>query len=363
MLMNRVIIHLDHVTHNVNYIRKQIGPYSLICGVIKANAYGHGLVRIAQHLTSIGVERLAIVNIGDLIALRNAGINVPIHTMSVLHPDERAIAIELDAIPFVHSQEEITSWQEIAKSVNKKIFIHLKINSHMNRLGIDVHEQKYALSVIQQSSHLKLEGIGLHLAQASIPNHTSTVEDVTKIENIKKQLSDSSSIIYHIASSLAIKNYPNSLYDMVRPGIALYGYEFNNQLKPALSWISSIVRIRKVKAGSAVSYNTTYITPKDTYLAVVPIGYADGYPREFTHTSHVLINSQRYKVVGVVCMNQIIIDLGLKHSVNLFDPVYLIHALDLNAHILAQNSNTISYRILTSINQTIPRIYKPLKDI
>ena len=145
------------------------------------------------------------------------------------------------------------------------------------------------------------------------------------------------------------------------PCIALYGYGLP-QLKPILSWVSSVVHIRTIEAGTPISYGAAYVSGQKTCIAVVPVGYAEGYPREFVQVPQVLINGQRCPVVGRVCMNQLMVDIGLEHNVHLFDKVYLIHDRHLDADKLAKASGTISYRILTSIDRAIPRRYVDITE-
>ncbi|NIZ47308.1 alanine racemase [Entomospira nematocerorum] len=351
-------ISLDAFTHNIRRIRQHIGESRIICGVVKANAYGHGLIETAKHLVAHGVDRLAVVSVHDVYILRQNQIQTPIYIMNALHPHEYEESIILKAIPFISSLYEVVEWQKQASRLNIITPVQLKVNSQMNRLGVDSIDAQDIIKAISQASHLKLEGIALHLAQSDSPENDGVLRDIHLIDSLQQQLSvHYPDLIYNVANSGALIHYPSSLYHMIRPGIAMYGYESNLQLQPALSWVSMVMHIRKVSAGTPVSYGAYYTTQHDTFLAVIPVGYADGFPREHVTPVFVLIHNHRYPVVGRVCMNQMIIDLGERHDVQLFDTVYLIHPTLLPATELALATNTISYRILTSLSPQLPRLY------
>jgi alanine racemase len=347
-------IQLDHLCHNVTYLRSIAGQERMICGVIKANAYGHGCVEMAKQLVALGVERLATTCVRELIALRNAGISVPIHIMSVVHPCEREVAVEIGCTPFIGSVDEAIDWNRAAVMLGKKMQVHLEINSQMNRLGVDFSQSAALIESIEQASHLELEGVALHLSMADVAGDASMLGDIEKVEQLRSRYPN---LIYHVASSAALANYRQSMYNMIRPGLALYGYGMGNQLKPILSWVTSVVQIRQVAADAPVSYGATYRTTQPSYLAVLPVGYADGYPREFAEQAYVLIKQKRYPVVGRVCMNHLMVDLGDKHEVKLFDKAYLIHDTLLDAEALAKASASISYRVLTGLERNLPRRY------
>ncbi|NIZ40182.1 alanine racemase [Entomospira entomophila] len=351
-------INLDALTHNIRQIRQYIGESRIICGVVKANAYGHGLLETAKHLVHHGVERLAVVSAQDVDLLRQNHIQVPIYIMNALHPYEYEEVILHRAIPFISSKHEVTELQRQASRLNMVTSVQLKINSQMNRLGVDQDDAMEIITAIHNSSHIKLDGIALHLAQADAIDNEGVLMDIRFIDSLQSQLSSSyPNLIYNVANSAALLHYPQSLYHMIRPGIALYGYESALKIEPALSWVSMVMHIRKVTAGTPVSYGATYTTQRDTHLAIIPVGYADGFPREHASPVSVLIHNHRYPIVGRVCMNQMMIDLGERHDVQLFDTVYLIHPKRLPASELALATKTISYRILTSLNPQLPRHY------
>jgi alanine racemase len=350
---SHLVINTQHIRHNVQIIRAIIGNDRLICGVVKANAYGHGLAEFARELTSLGVERLACVSVDELAKLRQAGISAPIHLMCVVHPDERALACRLGCIPFISSKNEAIGWNDTAKDEQITLVVHIEVNSQMNRMGVDRADLEDLIATMEQAAHLQLEGIALHLANADIPNDEGMLSDIGFVQSLQAKYPK---LMYHVASSSALEHYPQSLFQMVRIGLALYGYGLPN-LKPVLSWVTFVSHIRTVSANTPISYGSTYRTKQQSQLAVLNVGYADGYPREFISQPKVLINNKLYPIVGSICMNQMIVELGMEHGVKLFDKVYLIHESLFDAEAFDLLTGSLSYRILSSIETSLARIY------
>lgn len=376
MRATKAIIHLDNLEHNILQIKKLIGEKVQICLPVKADAYGHGAVQIAIAAIKSGVNSLAVASVPEGIQLRDAGIVAPIISLSLPTLEEIDEILDNNIHPIVMDKTFIKAFNERAGKLHKIGKVHLKIDTGMRRIGCEPAEAKSLAKQIAKSEHLKLCGIATHFS----------VSDSTAPEDIdftKKQIAVFSKTIneirstgiytglIHAANSGALLQYPESYFDMVRPGILIYGYppsqELENklQLKPVMSLITQIVLIKKLSAGSPVSYGCKWRAEKDSYVATLPIGYADGLNRLLSNGEglRVRVGEKFYPIVGRICMDQCMINLGENTEVQRWDEVEIFGHKDKHPNNTADNlaciSNTISYEVLSNINKRVPRVYVP----
>ena len=362
-------INLDNLHENINIIKKYIKPSTKLCCAVKADGYGHGAVRVSVAALKAGASFLAVASISEGIELREAGIVAPILSLSLPLKDEIPSLIVHSITPLVFDTEFIDQLNEVAISMHRKIPVHLKIDTGMGRVGCSKEEAATLAKKIAFTEGLYLEGVCTHLACAD-----SLLED--DIAYTKKQISNFSYAveqikkeginpgILHCSNSGAIFLHPEAHFDMVRPGIVIYGYsscakEMGIELKPVMEFSSQIVAIKHFKKGDSVSYDRTWVAKEDCDIGVIPAGYADGLLRRLSPGLEVSINGRMYPIVGRICMDQCMVYLGKDYDVKRWDKV-IFFGPEKNcntAEDLANSIETISYEILCGVNKRVPRIY------
>lgn len=362
-------INLDNLRDNINTVKQFVKPGTKLCCAVKADGYGHGAVRISVAALKAGVSFLAVASISEGIELREAGIVAPILSLSLPLKDEIPSLIVHSITPLVFDTEFIDQLNEVAISMHRKIPVHLKIDTGMGRVGCSKEEAATLAKKIAFTEGLYLEGVCTHLACAD-----SLLED--DIAYTKKQISNFSYAveqikkeginpgILHCSNSGAIFLHPEAHFDMVRPGIVIYGYsscakEMGIELKPVMEFSSQIVAIKHFKKGDSVSYDRTWVAKEDCDIGVIPAGYADGLLRRLSPGLEVSINGRMYPIVGRICMDQCMVYLGKDYDVKRWDKV-IFFGPEKNcntAEDLANSIETISYEILCGVNKRVPRIY------
>jgi len=375
MRATRAIIHLDNFHNNVMIVQKHIGPEKLICVPVKADAYGHGSTAIARKSLEAAASYLAVATVQEGADLRKEGISTPILLFSQIMPDEIPELINNKIIPFVSDLEFITILDKAASEAKIRLPVHLKIDTGMNRMGCTPGEAPFLAKKIAGSNALEYAGTATHFA----------VSDSTNPDDIfytEKQISIFNEVIANIkaaglnpgiisaANSGAVIQYPKAWFDMVRPGILLYGYNTVkntnllkanpspfSEIKPVMELRTNIAVIRQVKKGETVSYGRTWISPQNTVIAVLPVGYGDGLPRLASNKWQVFINKTEYPLIGRICMDQCMVNLGPVLKVNRWDEAVLFGGPAPGADILAERTGTIPYEITCNINKRVPRVY------
>ena len=362
-------INLDNLHENINTIKKYVKQGTKLCCAVKADGYGHGAVRVSVAALKAGASFLAVASISEGIELREAGIVAPILSLSLPLKDEIPSLIVHSITPLVFDTEFIDQLNDVAISMHRKIPVHLKIDTGMGRVGCSKEEASTLAKKIAVSEGLYLEGVCTHLACAD-----SLIED--DIAYTKKQINNFSYAvnqikkeginpgILHCSNSGAIFLHPEAHFDMVRPGIVIYGYsscakELGIDLKPVMEFSSQIVAIKHFKKGDSVSYDRTWVAKEDCDIGVIPAGYADGLLRRLSPGLEVSINGKMYPIVGRICMDQCMVYLGKNYDVKRWDKV-IFFGPEKNcntAEDLANSIETISYEILCGVNKRVPRIY------
>jgi len=336
--------------------------------VVKANAYGHGLIEVARTLQRQDVDFLGVATLDEAVALRREGIKVPILVLGAILSQEIDAALDYDVSLTVCDKELACRLNTKAKALNKTVPVHIEIDTGMGRIGL-WHEQAYEfVKMFTRMKNLQMEGIYTHFASASRDNFFTGYQ-LTSFENLLKRLARGNVRFdyTHAANSIALIDLKKSYFNLVRPGIIVYGiYPKRSfarilKLKPALSLKTRIVYLKDVPQGRSISYGRTYITERPTRIATLPIGYADGYARILSNRASVLVRGQKAPVVGKVTMDQIMVDVGHIKGVKVGDEVVLIGRqaqAEMRVEEIARVCKTIPYEIVCSITNRVPRVYK-----
>ncbi|MBI4208816.1 MAG: alanine racemase [Deltaproteobacteria bacterium] len=364
-----VEIDLERLAKNFRAIRDGTGPSSKILAVVKANAYGHGAIPVAKTLCGEGAHSLGVATVEEGIELRCAGIELPILVLGGFHSLQIPLLVESDLTPVLFDLQTTEDLYQFARKAGKKIAVHVKVDTGMGRLGILPDQAESFFQTLKKMGHfLTFEGLLSHFASADGKEITYTQ---SQIEVFQKTLQQAQQMgldpIPHIANSAAILKKLPCLDSMVRPGILLYGYAPSSHLEgvlpvePILSWKTRVLSIREVPVGFSVSYGESFVTRRRTRLAVLPVGYADGYPRLLSNRGEVLVRGRRAPVVGRVCMDLTMVDLTEIPESQTGDEVILIGKQGqerLTADDMARWSDTISYEVLCGIGRRVPRRYR-----
>ncbi len=368
MRLTRAEVDRQALKFNFDGIRKRIGPNVKMMGVVKANAYGHGMIEVARALVDFGIDHLGAGFLEEGILLREKGIRVPVLVLGGVLGDQVRQFLEHDleiTISSVEIAERVE--REIQATGGKKAKVHLKIDTGMERIGVHAENASHFVETVCRLKNLEVIGIYSHFATADEKDKSFACTQLERFQNLLDALHKLGIEIplRHIANSGAVLDLPESYYSMVRPGIMMYGYypspgtSESIPLRPVLSLKSKIVFIKEVPPGRGISYGRKYTTSKKTKIATVPIGYGDGYSRRLTNNTEVLIRGKRYPVVGVICMDQLMVDVGLDAEVHVGDDVVLIgreNDANISAWEIANKLGTIPYEVLTGIAGRVPRV-------
>ncbi len=364
-------INLDALAHNYHALRAMAPRNCRFLGLVKADAYGHGAVPVARTLAELGADMLAVACLSEAEELRQAGITLPILCLGNTSPDYAADLLAADVTQTVEDLETGRALSKAAAAAGKKLKIHVKLDTGMSRLGFlwnpDGDNSQLLEDIAQLCAlpGLEAEGLFTHFAAAD-GDESYTMEQLTRFLDAREAL-EAGGIrfaIYHCGASAAVLNYPCTHMDMIRPGIALYGYYpapaleglDGPGLEPVMTVKSRIAAVRSLPAGTAVSYGCTARLTRDSRLAVVPMGYADGYPRALSNRMYMAIHGSLCPVVGRVCMDMCMVDVTDLPDVKagdvavVYDGNLLRQAADL--------TDTIPYELLCHVAPRIPRMYQ-----
>jgi alanine racemase len=355
-------IDLKALSHNLRVVRKKISNKNILA-VVKANAYGHGAVEIAGHLVRNGVSHLGVAFTGEAIQLREAGINVPI--LVFFDRDNARECLHYNLTPVIFDLHTAKKFSAAARKHNRKLAIHIKVDTGMGRLGFNVDKAETEIPGIAAMKNLVIEGLMSHFSDADLHDKDFANRQLRSFLSLKKELRRKNIPVKysHIANSAAVLSMPRAHLNMVRPGIMLYGYGLSeaDDLRPVLSLKSRVLMIKKVPAGTPISYARTFITKRKSIIATIPLGYADGYSRRLSNQGEVLIQGKRAPVVGRVCMDTIMADVTDIPGVREDSEVVLIGSQGketITAADIAGKTGTIPYEVLTSVGQRVRRVYK-----
>ncbi|RPH78144.1 MAG: alanine racemase, partial [Nitrospiraceae bacterium] len=315
MLPTYATVNLAALAHNLSCIKRYLSPGCDVLAIVKANAYGHGAVETAQALARMGIRQFAVASLDEGIALRQAGLSTSIVVLGALFDEQVSDLVAHQLTPVVSDGHILPALAKAAHSHQIPYPVHLKVETGMGRLGFSPEELCLLLDDPLLRSPLHLEGLMTHLADADGKDGTFTERQLDAFGNVLKQIRQRGLTppLIHAANSAAIVRFPKAHFSLVRPGIMLYGYHTlpdtvpAPDLRPVLSLRTTVAQLRTIPQGGTVSYNGTFVATRPTRIAVLPIGYADGYSRRLSHRGSVLIQGSRAPIVGLVCMDMIMV--------------------------------------------------------
>ncbi len=375
-------VDLEAIAHNVRELRRITNPAAHLMAVVKANAYGHGVIEVTRKALVNGADFLGVARIEEGIELRKAGVKESVLIFGYTPPELAHKLIKFDLTQTIWSYTTAQALSDIAVSSNQKIKVHLKVDTGMGRLGLlpDCHrppvtEQNLMGNAVREAKSisllagLELEGVYTHFATADSSDKTYAGKQFEIFVDFLNELrlAGINPPFCHAANSAAIIDMPETHLDMVRAGIAIYGLYPSDEvnklrivLNPAMTLKSKIVHLKKVPPGFKVSYGSTYKTQKPTTIASIPVGYADGFSRLLSSRGNMLVHGHRAPIVGRVCMDQTMLDVGHIPDVNLEDEVVIFGRQkdeSITVDEIAVSLNTINYEIVSALTARVPIIY------
>lgn len=363
-------VSLANVAYNIESIRRQVPPATEIMAVVKADGYGHGAVRVSGTLLQHGANRLAVGTLEEGIELRRAGYEVPILILGWTPPSRAPEVIAYHLTQAVLAADQARALDEAAAAMGRKAGVHIKVDTGMNRIGFPVVDPDSLRQVITLARlpHLEIEGVFTHLAAADERNKGLTYRQLEAFAGFTDRLSKSGlNVRYrHAANSAAILDVPESFFDLVRPGIMLYGLYPSSEvsrsveLRPAMAWKARVAYVKRIGPGAGVSYGHTFTAPEEMTIATLPLGYADGYSRAFSNRGVVLVGACRCPVVGRVCMDQIMVAVPDGVEVRAGDEAVIMGCQgdeEIPADELAALLGTVNYEVICMVAKRVPRHY------
>lgn len=361
-------VDLGAVAHNIALLVERVAP-AQVCAVVKANGYGHGSVPVARAALAAGASWLAVALVDEGVELRASGIDAPVLVLSEPRPEEMARVVAEGLTAAVYTFEGITSLAEQARVAGVVAPVHLKVNTGMNRVGAQPGEVLALARAVDADPALRLDALWTHCAVADEPDHPFTVEQLDRFGAAVAEL-DGAGLrppFLHAANSAAALAHPEARFDLVRAGIAVYGIDPSPALAgvaalhPALSLHACVTHVKRVAAGERVSYGLRHEFGRDTTVATVPLGYADGVPRRLSGVGgEVLVGGRRRPIVGVITMDQLMVDCG-DDAVAVGDEVVLIGRQGdeaVTANEWGDRLGTIGYEVVCGIGPRVPRVYR-----
>ena len=359
-------VDLGRLAANYATLRDHVGG-TPVMAVLKANAYGHGLVPCARLYERLGAPYLGLAYLEEALAVRRAGVRTPILVMGGILGDQVPLYLDHDVTITASSVDKLLAVEDAAKRAGRRARVHLKIDTGMERLGVHWYSADKLLEASLACPHVDVEGIFSHFANADAADLTHARLQLERFHEVlgfyeRRSLPVP---IRHIANSGAVAQLPEARLDLVRPGILLYGVQPSAEcartvpVAPAMTWKSTVVYFKVVQPGNPVSYGSTWTPDHLVRLVTLPVGYGDGYPRAMSGRAEAILHGKRYPVVGRICMDQVMVNLEWDSAYNGDEVVLLGESggARITVEDLAGWAGTIPYEILTGINTRVPRVY------
>jgi alanine racemase len=353
-------VNLSQLRKNLLAIRAYVSP-AKVMPMIKANAYGHGVDGVAPYLEP-DVDAFGVALVEEAIHLRELGISKPILVAGGILPGQIPLFLEHDLTLTASSPELLAAAEAAAEAANKKLTVHLKIDTGMERVGVHYYEAESFLEQSLKCNHVLIEGVYTHFANSEDPELIHARQQLDRFLDVLRFYEKRSLPVplRHMANSGAVLQFPESHMDMVRPGVMLYGIypvgvAHTVEIAPALRWISHAAFSKVTLPGHPVSYGSLWQSDVPTRIVTVPCGYADGYFRRMTNLAQVMIKGKRYPQVGRICMDQFMVNAG-EDDIRPGDEIVLLGD-GITAYELGDWTGTNEYEVLTNINIRVPRIY------
>jgi alanine racemase len=357
-------VDLAQLTANYEAICRHVNVPVMV--ILKANAYGHGLVEVGRHFERLGAPYLAVAYLEEGLRLRQAGVRTPILVLGGLVGGQIPLFLEHDLTLTASSVDKLRAVEDCAATLGRRARVHLKIDTGMERIGVHWYSAEKLLEASLGCRHVEVEGVFSHFANADSPDLTHARLQLERFQEVLRFYERRSlpTPLRHLSNSGGVLQLPEARFDMVRPGLLLYGaYPMPGprpiEVRSALRWKSRVVYFKVVKPGNPVSYGSTWTPERETRVVTLPVGYGDGYLRALSGQAQVIIHGKRYPVVGRICMDQVMVDIGWDSAFNDDEVVLLGHEGEAAIGIeeMAEWAGTIPHEILTSINTRVPRVY------
>jgi len=359
-----VEIDLSQFRKNIRAIRRRIGSCKF-CFPVKGNAYGHGLCQIAKVAESEGVDCLGVAFLKEAVALRLAGIEIPILVFGAIHEDQIGDLIDLELEFSVSSRFKAELVAAKCGELGKRCRVHLEIDTGIRRTGVRPETAASLLQFLQETNCFEVVGVYSHFATADAPGDLFALQQIEQFRELRRQI-HAPSLIWHLANSGGVMFYPESYFDMVRPGLACYGYfpeggkDPLGEIAPCLSLKARVSYFKVVGSNEGISYGHVYKTREQTRVVTVPLGYGDGYRRILSNRAPVLVRGKRFRVSGAICMDQFMVDIGSEEAF-VGDEVTLIGKQgkeEISLWEISQLSSSIYNEMLCGLSERLPRIYR-----
>ncbi len=360
-------IDLHALTHNYAEVTRRIGGRKVLA-VVKAQAYGHGAVPVARHLAGLGAHMFGVALVEEGRDLRDAGIAAPILVMGPVFPEQAEALVRANLTPVVYTLPVTKALSDAAGYAGKSVAVHVKIDTGMGRIGLMPEAAADFIFAASALPGVVVEGLMTHFADADLRDKTYAAAQMDRFESLIGAL-DAKGItipLRHAANSAAVLEYDRALLTMVRPGLMLYGYDplesgAAADVRPVLSLVTRIAHVKKVPAGVPISYGRTFVTKRESLIATIPIGYADGYSRGLSNRGEAIVRDKRVPVAGRVCMDMTMLDVTEVPGVAEGDEAVLIGSRGnerISADDIAAKTGTIAYEVLCGISGRVPRVVK-----
>jgi len=364
----KAVVDLTAIAFNIQSLKRHIGPGPLFMTVVKADAYGHGIVPVATTAVEAGSDWLGVALIEEAVALRRAGIKCPILVLGEAPPHGAGLFVEHNIAATVCSIDALDAINGAAKAAGTKARVHIKVDTGMGRIGLAPKEVLPFIERATSLANVNLEGIFSHFATADEEDKTYAHKQLQRFRDVIATVETRGIRVplKHFAASAATIELPESHFDMVRPGISIYGSYPSPQvnhcvaLRPAMALVTAITFLKEVPEDTAISYGRTFVTKRKSKIATLPVGYGDGYPRSLSNKGEVLVKGRRAPVVGRVCMDMTLIDVTDIPDAELGCNVVLFGTQggeEILVDEVAAKAGTISYEVLCNITKRVPRDY------
>ena len=359
-----VEIDLGAIAHNYKEIRKHMQTGAKLCAVVKADAYGHGAIAVARKAIAAGAEYLAVATISEAMKLREAGFTTPLLILGLTKPDSSFDIVDADLTQTVCRLDLVQALSAEAVAQGKRVKVHLAVDTGLGRIGVRPEDAVHFARIITAMPGIELEGVFSHFALADITDKTFSIEQIRRFQEACNAI-EAAGIripIRHIAESAAILDLPDVHFDMVRAGILQYGLWPSDEvtrplnLRPAMKFCARIVYIKTIPPGTSIGYGRNFIAERESRIATISVGYADGYLRAYA-SGYVEVHGRRAPIAGRICMDQCMIDITDIPKAKVGDIVTLFGSDTLTADDLAHWANTISYEVLCLVSKHVSRIY------
>jgi len=362
------VIGLGALKHNFRTAAALAADRSLLA-VVKANAYGHGAVEVSRYLLAQGADMLGVALVEEGGELRESGIDAPILVMGALFPEQADAVVSMKLTPVVFTRSVAKALSDAARRRSARIPVHVKIDTGMGRIGVSPTDAPGFIRELLQLDGIEVQGLMTHFADADLQDKQFAASQMDLFETLQGALETAGIKVpmRHAANSAAVLDLKRALFTMVRPGLMLYGYNpleagmLNSELQPVLTLMTRIAFIKKVPAGVPVSYGRTFTTKRNSTIATLPIGYADGYSRRLSNTGEAIVRGTRVPIVGRVCMDMCMVDVTDVREVAEGDAAVLLGSQGnerITADDIAAKTGTIAYEVLCGISSRVPRIYQ-----